>query len=213
VSKKTLIIFTILVGIGLASYQLFNRAEYEPSAWVIDPSREPVQTAAETNSPIHYQDARLRLEYQPLARYRIAARVLRKKKYKGDWSAQISPLDLALGWGQVAEDDIVKHLKINQMLRWYQYRFEGNCPVPGEYLAYHSSNHHIVSASVNLRKAFKRVHKGDVIEMEGYLIRVTGSYKGRSVNWSSSLTREDTGNHACELMYVEKLQVGDRVYR
>jgi hypothetical protein len=38
----------------------------------------------------------------------------------------------------------------------------------------------------------------------GYLVEVRGRDGFR---WRSSLTREDTGNGACELVWVEKLDV------
>ena len=35
----------------------------------------------------------------------------------------------------------------------------------------------------------------------------------REVNWRSSTTRADTGNGACELFYVEKVRLKNKIYR
>jgi hypothetical protein len=43
-----------------------------------------------------------------------------------------------------------------------------------------------------------------VVALTGYLVEVRGPDGFR---WRSSLTREDTGNGACELVWVEKLDV------
>jgi hypothetical protein len=42
---------------------------------------------------------------------------------------------------------------------------------------------------------------GQIVTLDGYLVNATGP-EGRT--WNSSLTRDDTGNGACELIYVEK---------
>lgn len=44
------------------------------------------------------------------------------------------------------------------------------------------------------------VRTGDIVELKGSLVRV--DEKG-GWHWVSSLTRNDTGNHACELIWVE----------
>lgn len=46
--------------------------------------------------------------------------------------------------------------------------------------------------------------QGQIVELSGYLIRADaddGWY------WQSSLTRNNTGAHACEVIYVESFQV------
>jgi hypothetical protein len=43
----------------------------------------------------------------------------------------------------------------------------------------------------------------DLVELEGYLVYV----KGDNFTWNSSLTRNDTGDGACEVLYVEKISV------
>jgi len=51
------------------------------------------------------------------------------------------------------------------------------------------------------------VRVGDVVTLEGDLIEADkpGGWK-----WRSSLTRDDTGNGACELVYVKELTIGTR---
>jgi len=39
--------------------------------------------------------------------------------------------------------------------------------------------------------------------MRGYLVNVTGP---NGFNWNTSLRRDDTGNGACELFYVQALE-------
>jgi hypothetical protein len=49
------------------------------------------------------------------------------------------------------------------------------------------------------------VRAGDRVRIEGWLVEATAPDGWR---WRSSLTREDTGNGACELVYVCAIEVG-----
>jgi hypothetical protein len=50
----------------------------------------------------------------------------------------------------------------------------------------------------------KAVRVGQVVKIIGKLVEVQASDGWR---WRSSLTRKDTGNGACELIYVEAISV------
>ncbi len=51
-------------------------------------------------------------------------------------------------------------------------------------------------------EALSDIRKGQRIRLSGQLVRVDGD---NGFTWSSSLSREDTGNGACELIWVEQL--------
>ena len=48
------------------------------------------------------------------------------------------------------------------------------------------------------------VREGQVVTLRGYLVEARG---GDGFRWKSSLTRNDTGGGACELMLVESVAV------
>ena len=50
----------------------------------------------------------------------------------------------------------------------------------------------------------KNIRQGDIVTLKGYLVRVEAKDGWR---WKSSLTREDTGGGACELIFVEDLEI------
>jgi hypothetical protein len=44
-------------------------------------------------------------------------------------------------------------------------------------------------------------------------VNVDAAKNGQTVaTWNTSTTRSDTGNGACEIVYVTRLQVGERVF-
>ena len=59
----------------------------------------------------------------PVAGFSIDARVLSREEYAVGREADLSPLDLALGWGPMRRDDVLSQLKISQGARFYTYRW------------------------------------------------------------------------------------------
>jgi hypothetical protein len=94
-------------------------------------------------------------------------------------------------------------VQITQGRRFYYWSVR-EFPIPREEIERSSANMHLVPADDAVAKRLKSVRKGDIVSLSGYLIAVEGDDGFR---WRSSLTREDTGNGACELIWVERLGV------
>lgn len=140
----------------------------------------------------------------PLAFYRVSAVVLSREAYRWDRGADLSPLDLALGWAAMSEENVVKALEISQSNRWYHYRWEEAPPIGPELIVLNSSNHHLIPANEAVRKALTGVRRHSLVELEGHLVEVSHPDGWK---WRSSLRREDTGDGACEVLWVEKVGV------
>ncbi len=135
-----------------------------------------------------------------------------KAKYSRGWDSKISKYDFALAWGKLAEPEMKKHIKYSQWGRFYFYKYKWNCPISKEFISRHSSNHHLIAANNNILRALRNVRKNKLVKLSGFLVNVSGTYKDRKVNWKSSLTRDDTGDGACEILYVKKVRYGNNVY-
>ena len=141
----------------------------------------------------------------PLAGISLQARVLAREDYSFDPGAEFSPVDLALGWGPMAKPGMAEKLNVSQSSRWYRYSWDGNGPpIPLSEIISHSANMHMVPASNAVAESLKRVSEDDVIELNGWLIRIE---KENGWRWQSSLSRDDSGDGACELVYVCSIQV------
>ncbi len=55
---------------------------------------------------------------RPLATFDIKARVLSRKRYLLGRESDLAPIDLALGWGQMSDEQILEHFSISQSGRW-----------------------------------------------------------------------------------------------
>lgn len=205
-----ILIFAALYG----AYLYLNKpviTVYDPS--LINTEKVPFQPVVGRpfSKPIKVGDTSVSLS--PIAHYSISARILSKRKYVRGWESKISQWDYVLGWGDAAKMDKIMNLNIRQAVRWYSFKSAANIPMSGPYIASHTSNHHIIPNTENVRKALLFLKKFDVVQMEGYLVDVHGTNGGKNVNWLTSISREDTGDGACEIFLVESVKIGDRIYK
>ena len=77
-------------------------------------------------------------------------------------------------------------------------------PVPRRVIETHSANMHMIPANGEIARRLKSIRAGNMVHLRGFLVEVTAQEGWR---WKSSLTRDDTGGGACELILVEALHV------
>ena len=139
------------------------------------------------------------------AYFELTARVLSREDYAWDAEAKLAPEDLALGWGRMSDSAVLAQIDISQSGRFYYWRTQ-TWPIPRNEIERSSANMHMIPADAGVRGALKRVRKGQLVHIEGFLVDASGPNGWR---WKTSMTRHDTGAGACELVYVESVQVVD----
>ncbi|HEY3270784.1 MAG TPA: hypothetical protein VGJ89_06180 [Geothrix sp.] len=163
---------------------------------------EPVQATADPQEPWSFREHRI----TPLARFEIRARVLNVERYRFDRAAELSPVDLALGWGPMSDSRILEAFTIEQRDRWYFWR-AAHMPIPEAEVIGHSANMHMIPANEGIARRLKAARVGQVVDLKGQLVRVDGK---DGWHWVSSLSRTDTGDGSCEVIWVESARVADR---
>lgn len=138
-------------------------------------------------------------QLQPLAGFSVDARVLSREDYRIGRESALSPTDLALGWKRMRDDAVLSHLSITQSSRWYHYRWSGDAPLPPAEIAQSSANMHMIPSTATVAEALHHVHQGDRIRVDGWLVEADAP---DGWHWRSSLTRDDVGDGACEVVYV-----------
>ena len=182
--------------------------EYDP----IDTSQEPTQTAYSGDEYFTFEIKNGSFTIRPVASYSVSALVVGKKHYLLGWESDLSPFDLALAWGKLADAEYDKEMTYSQADRWYFYCYGQRLGLNASYISSHSSNNHIIPSSENVLNAVSSLRKREKVTIDGFLVNVTGSYRGNRQFWNTSLSRKDTGNGSCEVFYVRRIKVGDHVY-
>ncbi len=139
---------------------------------------------------------------KPLAHFKVRARVLSREDYRADKEADLSPTDLALGWGRMSDSAVYEQLHISQSGRFYFWRYDNEPPIPTDEIIRSSANMHLIPANDSVRGALAKVRPGQIVHFEGELIEAS---LPNGWHWRSSLTREDSGAGACEVIWVESL--------
>lgn len=178
----------------------------------IDVLADPIQTGDDLPGNIKITRRGGSYSLNTVARYRISGKVVSKNNYRSGWESSLSPMDLAIVWNVLAVGNNSKSIRFRQVHRWVKYRLKKDSPYSISFINRNSSNNHIIPSNSNVRAALNRVRKNDIIELQGYLVNVNGTYRNRRVSWRTSLTRTDTGSGACEIIYVTSVKRGDKVF-
>jgi hypothetical protein len=189
----------LFIGVLLFALYIYGeQSEIPHPAGVMAPD-EPVQRGIYT-SAVHEQNG---YRITPLATFDIRARVILSERYRWGREADLSPVDLVLGWGAMSDSAVLKQLNFSQGGRSYRW-WAKTLPIPREVIEAHSANMHMIPADRTIERQLKSIRAGNMIHLKGYLVEVTTKEGWR---WKSSLTRNDTGGGACELIWVESLDV------
>ena len=171
---------------------------------------DPIQTPITWEADKLINGSNIHISY--LAEYDIKWRVLVTAQY---WDNIIQRLldsnyltDNIVWWGRgfMAEDDIVKRFKRKSYYRAmfpeyksmkdYNYVREKYSDTD---IQTHISHNHLIPADDHVKKLIRWIKKWDYIQIKWYLVSIT------SDKWyalQSSLVRDDTGDGACETIYV-----------
>jgi len=178
-------------------------------SWVQQPSihtapgvlvqEEPAQGECERQVVAQVKDYTI----TAMASYLIHARVLHTKHYWADGN-DLVPYDVALGWGRMSDQSVLDQLEISQGNRFFFYQWRNAPPIPQDEIECHASNNHLIAANSAVAHVISRLYPGEIVTMQGYLVNVT---RPDGFHWDTSLSRTDTGNGACEVMYVTGVKV------
>lgn len=195
----------LLAGVGMA-YRISQPGPLWPPAPVSQPPGlvlapdAPRQTAMGKTAPIDYQD----LQLQPLARFEFDARLLSLAWYTRGAEADYSPVDLGIAWGRMSDSAHIDQLQWTHGTRFLNYRYMDQPPIPQRELDRSIANLHVLPADEYVLRRIEALRPGERVRGSGLLV---AAKRADGWHWTSSLTREDTGNGACELIYLTAIEV------
>lgn len=213
--KKSLAPFVIIALLAIVAVIIYMCIPKPGKQNAIAGLEEPVQTELkktdETGTSFKKAGFDCKLTY--LYKYDVDALVVSAQDYTGiGVQDQLSPKDLALAWGKVAETNTLIDYQWDQSNRfvfWYVDSGDLLASVGGvEGVTKCCSNNHIIPADSTVKSQLKKVRKGDHIQLHGYLVSVEGSKSsGETFTWNSSTSRTDDGNGACEVIYTTSISI------
>lgn len=194
--RKIVIAVTVLACWGAWQHYRHREITHAPGNLV---STLPVQSAP--RDAIAFTHSKHQLTR--LQEFQISARVLSRADYSMDRGAALAPMDLALGWGRMSDSAVLSQLSIRQAGRYFIWSAE-QYPIPLEEIRQSASNMHLIPANEQVARTIDKTRVGDIVEFSGALVEAKGS---DGWSWRSSLSRTDSGDGACELVYVEHYSI------
>jgi hypothetical protein len=212
--NRIFLIICIALFIGVcayATYMMIAPISEKSSTDDIQTNLDPLQIMDYSTKLPSVSSGGVTFDLNAKAKYQLAGVVESTREYFKDRVSKVSPIDFAICWGDVPE--MAKYMKFSQFGRFCNYTYDLDSPVNPKYVVSHMSNNHIIPANPNIRRSLSLVKKGNKVIVEGYLVNVTGSAPGKGTfHWNSSLRRDDYGDGACEIIYVTKLQINNKVF-
>jgi hypothetical protein len=202
--KALFLALALAAGLGYNYWKGHRPIRVEP------PPMVTVRAASETREPIQkslFSGPVFKVNGHTLtglAEFSVGARVILAQHYSNDMESQLSPVDLALAWGPMNDPAVLAAISFSQSGRFYHWRYENQPPIPHREIERNSANMHMIPASDTIARRLKAVKAGDTVHIRGYLVEAVSP---EGWTWRSSLTRDDTGGGACELIFVQELDV------
>ncbi len=168
----------------------------------------PIQNDLKEANKMIYKGSEGEVYLLTRAEYSLTGVVKSKKKYS-DFPSQVSKYDLAIAWGDLNKEEIDGGISYSQGGRWYYYKYSKDLPVASDYISKNSANVHIIHKDKDILKTIEEIKEDDYIKLEGFLVDVDFKNPNNPSLWKTSRTRNDTGNGACEIMYVESVTIFD----
>lgn len=123
------------------------------------------------------------------------------------WNDHINLMDLCVVWGGNAESGAYKNISFSNN-QWECSWQASSMEAWQAFNQAEASNNHMVTDDPVVAKALRSIRVGDQIRVQGYLVDYTTLKDGQPTGMRvSSEVRTDTGNGACEVLYVESVDL------
>lgn len=179
-------------------------------------SQDPIQTET-TRKPFSFAYKEEEYRVNPLYDYELWGLVVSYNDIHSWFDAyhdknSVDTKDICVIWGKNLKTNDFRNwdIKNTSWTCWFQYSDRGT------FFYNQLSNNHLLTDDQEIREKINAVQKGSQIHLKGSLVSYAekGIYdkycsgeKECRFTRNSSTTREDTGNHACEVVFVDSFDV------
>lgn len=211
---RELLICCILIGLTL-SYLIYNSIDNflikKEIIYNSNLNNLPVPTQINFKNPINediYVGKQL-VNIQKLAKYEIKGVVMSLQRYSTD---PVSKTDIVLGWGPFTlgknYDKYIDMDILNDRFSYGTFDLNWANSVGGyEYVRNSYSNNHLIPSNDKIKRLIEKISLHDYLQISGYLVYATWQTPSGTYFWGpSSMTRNDTGNGACEIILIDNIK-------
>ena len=122
-----------------------------------------------------------------------------------EWNDHLNVMDLCVVWGNNLRRGIYKEAEYSS--NEFECHFRIGAGLQHVFDPAALSNNHLLSDNPRIASAMRKVRPGDQIHFRGYLAEYSHNHNGRPFHRGTSIVRNDTGNRACETVFVEDFEI------
>jgi hypothetical protein len=205
-------IFYISLIVFIASYFQIEKLP-DKSEMLDELKKDPIQTQTEKKE---FEIEKNGVVYiiKPLFNYELYGMIVSYHHssslldyYHEKWKDYLNIKDVCVIWDKNIESGIYEKLKFSNGSFTCYVNSKSNI-AREEWLKYNNanlSNNHLLSNNEEINKKILSAKRGDQIYFKGYLIEY--SIKNEDFKRGSSVTRTDSGDGACETIFIEDFQI------
>jgi hypothetical protein len=105
----------------------------------------------------------------------------------------------------MSDSAVLARIRFSQSNRFYYWHVD-DFPIPRHEIETSSANMHLIPADASVRRQIARARVGQLLRLRGFLVDAA---RTDGWQWRTSMRRDDTGNGACELVYVEDISLAE----
>lgn len=208
--KWLFLISLLLMGVGY----LLKDKQPEPGYYDLGQLKPPLQTATEAR-PFETEVNGQRYRIKPLFDYQLEGVVVSYHDadsiadiwHHGSWQDFINVRDLCVIWGNNVRSGVYMDMHFSND-SWTCWAYWPDRETRSRFRMTQLSNNHILSDDEDLKEALMAAEPGDHIRLSGMLAAYANP--GNGFKRGSSTTRTDTGNGACETIYLQDFEIVNR---
>lgn len=190
------LLFIVLLCGGVYYYWTTRPVEHGPGE--VAPNT-PVQEVTYNADKLEFKG----IDVNPRAKINLEARVLSIKNYYFDKYSDLIPTDVVFGWGPMSDERNLNSLMVRQSDRSFYWEMT-KPPIKQTEMWKHAANMHLIGPTQEIRDKISSLREGQIVKIEGFLVNA------RSPDgWvlKSSLKRDDIGDDASELVWINSLTI------
>ena len=207
--SKTLKIVIVISFIFLAIS--WNKKSVLPDSFQISSElkQDPIQREVDLE-PFFFPYMGTTYVIEPEAEYELWGLVVTHNNTRG-WAdiyhdnSSVDIKDLCVIWGDNLENNIHHSMKFSSNT-WTCYYQADSRSTHELFNGLQLSNNHLLSPNSNMREEIFKASVGDQVHLKGMLVNYYPKGSPEYVR-STSLVRSDTGNGACEVVFVEEIDI------
>ncbi len=210
---RTLVKALLTAGFGLLVAALWLRHELPPRDQLVDSLQQEPEQVQVREAPFETTVGGVTYTIKPLYRYELHGLMVSMHDTSTwwdylhrEWNDHLNVVDFCVIWGNNARNGAYRDIEFSSG----QFTCNLQTSSAAAFAAFDPtgiSNNHLLTDDPLVAKKLRSVRIGDQVRFRGYLAEYSHNHDGQGFNRGTSTVRNDTGNGACETVFVQDFEI------